>query len=136
MLFKSVLLAVAAAVAVSASAEAGFAVPDGVTEGTFTVYRNAAGEEVHEQVPASAMPTAPSAKFLRARAAIAPGQATCGAGGLNAGDTNKANAMLDAQCGNWKTVPSGRNVYSIYGGVVAYFCNAGAGTDGCGAAVR
>jgi hypothetical protein len=118
-----------------------FTIPDGQPNGVYEAYIAADGTEVHELImdaPGSgsaegdiaiASATISSAKFAK-RDFVG-----CGGRPLNADDTNKANSMLDAQCGGGASVPGGRDFYSIWGCTVAWACNF-AGTTNCFASER
>jgi len=141
MQFKAII--VAATLALGAAAESGFLAPRNAPDGIYSVYRDESGAEVHEAVDGSGF----SAKFVRsamkdspleARADIPNGVSSCdkNSAELNHADTDKANAMLDAQCGGWTKVKKGKHFYSISGGTVAYFCNMASQEYGCSTGPR
>ena len=99
-----------------------FTIPEGQADGVYQV-SYVDGNEVHQLLPTSGNnesnpPTTLSAKFRTKRQA----SFECGGDSLDHGQTDHANSALDRQCGSGLVVGS-RDIYSISGCTVAYYCN-------------
>lgn len=61
-----------------------------------------------------------------------PNLVTCGGYSLSSNsDTDKANANLQAQCGNGAFVGKGLTFYATFGNVVAFYCNYAGASNNC-----
>lgn len=104
-----------------------FTIPEGQASGLYSVSYDEDGKETHTLVrlsdPNEVIPTqglTNSAKFKFEKRDFTY---TCGGDALNPGDTDRANAELDQQCGAGNTVGANKDFYSIVGCTVAYYCN-------------
>lgn len=96
-----------------------FTIPEGQAEGVYQVSYDAEGKETHTFVRANDLanttelspPTVNSAKFRHAKR---DGYA-CGGDALDHGNTDAANANIDAQCGNGNWIGTNLDFYSIKG---------------------
>ncbi|KAF3003624.1 hypothetical protein E8E13_007550 [Curvularia kusanoi] len=129
------------ALAASTSAQ-GFTVPEGTTDGDYSVSYDASGNasflKLRDVEPLTkrqegliAMPR----RHLAART----DRIGCGDRNneLNHSDTDKANDSLDAKCNGDRGayVPAGTDFFAKHGSTVAFFCNWGGG-NGCDAGTR
>jgi hypothetical protein len=105
----------------------GFTIPDGTSDGVYSVITHENGTEVHTKIdepsfgPVSPrQPLSMSAKLNR-RDSLSCG----GAHDLNHADTDAANADIDRQCGPGAFMSPYNDFYAIRNGVVAFVCNFG-----------
>lgn len=133
MLFSTFLLL--------ATGAAAWTVPAGQPNGVYSVSTDSSGVSVHTliklitDINAPTKPTTRSAKFYPKRQ-LNTGSNDIGCGGyaLSNSDNAAAAGALENQCGNGAFVTSnenGRDVYSIVGGSVVYYCNYSGTTNNC-----
>ncbi|KAK7189266.1 hypothetical protein DPSP01_003390 [Paraphaeosphaeria sporulosa] len=102
-----------------------FVIPQGQADGAYSVQLDSRGNEIHARLSDAPEISVREASPLVARAV----QSYCGCGiGLNAGDTDAANADLVSQLGRGSNIGAHLAYYSKRGGVVAFACNLSGGT--------
>lgn len=111
-----------------------FVIPEGQPDGTYLVtYDPLTNHETHTLLnplpPLSTVSLHP--RPIRRQITGGNNDVFCGTGRLDSQDTDLANGQLDAQCGGGFRVAGNRDVYSIVGCTVAYFCNLRATQDTC-----
>ncbi|KAH8698705.1 hypothetical protein BGW36DRAFT_426397 [Talaromyces proteolyticus] len=132
MHFSNIILFAAAATA--------WTVPEGTTNGVYSVSVNHLGEEVHEKIaelkhPDDIKTPVRSAKFRR-QGLSGANHISCFNDNLDPQDTDAANKNIDDQCGAGGDLASGktqngRDFYGVSGDVVAYVCNLSASPGTC-----
>ncbi|KAJ8109203.1 hypothetical protein OPT61_g7633 [Boeremia exigua] len=115
--------------ALAASTQA-WTVPDGTPDGLYSVSVDDNGIETHAKLadPEAGISMQNRPLSARARSILKRDITTCGDGvELNHADTDRANTLLDANCGgpNGVFVPGGYDWYQKSGETVAFFCNFG-----------